>query len=59
MKTQIKELDKQFYELDNMCNFCSNPLPIFDKQVITIGNSKYQSPLCKICLDERGINYDN
>ena len=59
MKTQIKELDKQFYELDNMCNACSNPLPIFDKQIITIGNSKYQSPLCKTCLDERGIRYDN
>lgn len=59
MKTQIKELDKQFYELDNMCNSCSNQLPIFDKQIITIGNSKYQSPLCKTCLDERGINYGN
>lgn len=59
MKTQIKELDKQFYELDNMCNSCSNPLPIFDNLTITIGSSKYQSPLCKTCLDERGIRYDN
>ena len=59
MKTQIKELDKQFYELDNMCNSCSNPLLIFDNLTITIGSSKYQSPICKTCLDERGISYDN
>lgn len=59
MKTQIKELDKHYYELDNMCNVCCDPLPILDKLIITIGNSKYQSPLCKTCLDERGIIYDN
>ena len=59
MKTQIKELDRQYYELDNLCNFCDCPLPVFDKLTITIGSSKYQSPLCKTCLDERGINYDN
>ena len=58
MKTQIKELGRQFYELDNLCNFCSNPLPIFDNLTITIGNSKYQPPLCKTCLDERGIRYE-
>ena len=56
---QTKELDREFYELDNMCNNCSNPLPIFEKLTITIGNSKYQSPLCKTCLDERNIKYDN
>lgn len=59
MKTQIKELDRQYYELDNLCNFCNNHLPVFDKLTITIGSSKYQSPLCKTCLYERGINYGN
>ena len=59
MKTQIKELDRQYYELVNLCNFCSNPLPVFDRLTITIGSSKYQSPLCKTCLGERGIRYGN
>ena len=59
MKAQIKELDRQYYELDNLCNFCDYPLPVFDKLTITIWKSKYQSPLCKTCLDERGIKYGN
>lgn len=59
MKTQIKELDRSYYDLDNMCNSCSNPLPIDNKQTINIGSNRYYSPLCKLCLDERGINYGN
>ena len=45
MKTQIKELDKQFYELDNMCNSCSNPLPIFDNLTITKRANRYEERL--------------
>ena len=58
MKTQIKELDHKFYDIDSMCNSCDNPLPIFDKIVVTIGNSKYYSPICSKCLDDKGIKYE-
>jgi len=58
MKTQAIELDRQVYDMDNMCNSCSNPLPIFDKIIVTIGNNKYYSPICTKCLDEKGINYE-
>jgi hypothetical protein len=56
MKTQIKELDQ---DMDNMCDSCSNPLPVFKKIIVMIGNSKYHSPLCINCLNERGISYDS
>jgi hypothetical protein len=59
MKTQIKELDYKYYDMDNMCNSCSNPLPILKKIIVMIGNTKYHSPLCINYLNERGISYDS
>lgn len=58
MKTEIRQLERDFYDCDNMCNSCSSPLPIFDMLTIKIGNSRYKSPLCINCLNERGISYE-
>lgn len=58
MKVQAKELDYKYYDLDNMCNSCGNPLPVFEKIVISIGSNRYNAPLCVCCLKERGIKYE-
>jgi len=58
MKIQVKELDYKYYDLDNMCNSCSNPLPMFESIIVTIGKNRYKSPLCICCLKERGIKYE-
>jgi hypothetical protein len=58
MKTEIRQLERDFYDYDNMCNSCDNPLPLFDTIVIKICSNKYKSPLCISCLNKKGISYE-